>query len=93
MSDAIIYRPGKSAMQSGRARTKSWVLEFAPGDAKRPDALMGWAGSSDTLSQVRLRFPGLDEARAYAEKAGLSYHVRSDRARRVRPRSYADNFR
>lgn len=89
-----IYRPAKSAMQSGRANSKRWVLEFEPQEAKEIDPLMGWIGSGDTSNQLRLRFDSKEEAIAYAERQGLSYRVFADRPRRdIRPKSYADNFR
>ena len=88
-----IYRPAKTAMQSGRANTRHWVVEFEPGAPQRPDPLMGWTGSGDTRSQVRLKFPSREEAVAYAERRGLAYRVEEPRERTLRARSYADNFR
>ncbi len=64
-----------------------------PEDAQRPDPLMGWAGSSDTKRQVRLAFPSLDAAKAYAEKYGIAYHVIPGPERTLKLQSYADNFR
>jgi hypothetical protein len=90
---ARIYQPPKTAMQSGRAGTDTWVLEFEPSSPRRPDPLMGWIGSADTLSQVRLHFPTREEAVAYAEKQGLAYEAELPRQRRVQPKAYADNFR
>ncbi len=91
-TQARIFQPAKTAMQSGRGRTRTWVLEFEPESAKAADPLMGWAGSADTRGQVRLKFPSRDAAVAFAEKNGLSYTVRDPRKRRVRPKNYADNF-
>ena len=79
-------------MQSGHARTRRWVLEFEPGAAQERDALMGWAGSRDTLGQVRMDFATAAAAVAFAEKHGLTYRVVAPRLRRVLPKSYADNF-
>ena len=67
MAIARIYQRPKNAMQSGRAQTDRWVLEFEPAEAKRPDPLTGWAGSGDTREQVRLSFPTAEAAQAYAE--------------------------
>ena len=67
---ARIYQPPKNAMQSGRAGTHEWVLEFERLSPQRPDPLMGWIGSSDTQQQVRLTFATREEAVAYAEKQG-----------------------
>ncbi|WP_375397533.1 ETC complex I subunit [uncultured Sphingomonas sp.] len=93
MATARIYQRVKSSMQSGRARTDRWVLEFEPGEAKRPDPLTGWAGSGDTSEQVRLGFSTAQAAQAYAEKVGLAYQVVPAPVRTLKLQSYADNFR
>jgi hypothetical protein len=90
---ARIYQPPKNAMQSGRAATHEWVLEFEPSSPRRPDALMGWSGSSDTQAQIRLHFDTRDEALAYADKHGIVYDLEIAQARHVKPKAYADNFR
>ena len=90
---ARIYQRPKNAMQSGRARTQEWVLEFAPAEARRPDPLMGWAGSGDTQVQVVLTFASAEEASAYADKYGIAAHVSPVPVRRLKLQSYADNFR
>ena len=89
---ARIFQPPKSAMQSGRASPRDWVLTFAAGAAQHADPLMGWNGGGDTRSQVRLTFASKAEAIAYAERNGVSYEVEIPRERRVRPKAYADNF-
>ncbi len=93
MATARIHRPPKNAMQSGRANTKRWVLDYEQVTRRDPDPLMGWATAHDTLNQVRLRFATLEEAKAYAEKRGLDYVVIEPQERTIRPKSYADNFR
>ena len=90
---ARIYQRPKNAMQSGRARTAEWVLEFEPADAQRADPMMGWAGSSDTRRQIILTFANADEARAYADRYGINYHVVPTPVKRLKLQSYADNFR
>ena|SRR5947209_6235777 len=80
---AIIYRPAKSAMTSGRARTKQWVLEFEPQSAPFIEPLMGWTGSADPLAHVRLSFPTREAAVAYAERQGLAYELRERNASSV----------
>ena len=89
-----IYQPARSAMQSGTARTKAWVLDFPPADPRRIDPLMGWTSSDDTQSQVRLHFDSLDEAVAYATDKGLDFIVQEPKRRgvNVRPRGYGENF-
>ena len=88
-----IYQPSKTAMQSGRAKTQTWVLEYEIETPRRPEPLMGWISSGDTLNQVRLGFPSKEEAVAFAEKKGWAFDVAETQARRVVPKSYADNFR
>lgn len=90
---ARIYRPAPSVMQSGRATAKSWVLEFEPMFAPTIDPLMGWTGSRDALQQVRLTFPTKEQAIAFAERQGWAYTVSEPRPPKIRPKSYADNFR
>jgi hypothetical protein len=93
MSSARIYQKSKNAMQSGRAGTDGWVLEFMPVEAQRPDPLMGWAGSSDTQRQVRLSFGSVEAAKAYAKKNGISAQVEAAQARVLKLQAYSDNFR
>jgi hypothetical protein len=93
MARARILRPAKTAMQSGRAATRKWVLEYEPASRREPDPLMGWASARDTLNQVRLSFATLDEAVAFAQKHGLDYSVVEPQQRQFAPKAYADNFR
>ena len=93
MATARIYKPAKTAMQSGRGQTRKWVLEYEPATRRRPDRLMGWASTDDTLNEVQLRFDTLEEAVAFAAKHGLDYTAISPRASIEKPKSYADNFR
>ncbi|MGH7046399.1 MAG: ETC complex I subunit [Stellaceae bacterium] len=93
MTEARIYRPAKTAMQAGRWQTQKWILEYEPATRRQPDPLMGWTSAADTLNQVRLRFATCEEARAFAEKAGLAYTVTKPHAISEKPKSYADNFR
>ncbi|MBB6122710.1 ETC complex I subunit [Sphingobium subterraneum] len=90
---AHIYQMPKNAMQSGKARVQTWVLEFEPTEAKRADPLMGWAGSGDTMQQLRLTFPSIDAAKAYAERVGIAYHVTLPAPKTLKIQAYADNFR
>lgn len=91
---ARIYQPAKSAMTSGMANTRSWVLEIAPAEARRIDPLMGWTGSGDTASQVRMRFPTREAAEDFARRHGLAYTVETPKPRRanIRPMGYGGNF-
>jgi ETC complex I subunit conserved region len=93
MTQVRISQKAKNAMQSGRAGTNRWMIEFEATEAKRPDPLMGWAGSGDTRQQLSLSFPTLEAAKAYAEAKGLSYHVVAPAAKVLKLQAYADNFR
>lgn len=92
MANARIYKPARNAMQSGKAKTKQWVLEFEPSDRKSLDPLMGWSGSGDTLAQVRLHFDSLEEAQSYADAQGLDPEVMAPHPVKVHKRNYADKF-
>ena len=80
-------------MQSGEARSKEWVLEFAPASPREIDPLMGWTSSRDMRGEVQLEFDSKEEAIAYAERAGLAYKVFEPQPRRQQRKSYADNFK
>lgn len=92
MSASIYQRP-KSSMQSGKALVDQWVLVFAAAEAKKPDPLMGWAGSGDTQQQVTLMFPTQEDASAYAERYGIEATVHTTPPRKLKLQAYADNFR
>ncbi len=91
---ARIYQPARNAMQSGNARTRHWVLEFAPAAAREIDPLMGWTSSSDTQSQVRLRFDTREAAIDYAREHGIDAQVFEPKKRNpnIRPGGYGENF-
>jgi hypothetical protein len=90
---ARIYSPAKTAMQSGRAKTGNWVLEFDPTAPRRVEPLMGYTSSSDMLSQVRLSFQSKELAIAYANKHGIDYRVEEPKLPVRKKVSYSDNFR
>ena len=90
---ARIYQIQKNAMQSGKALTHKWVLELAQAEAKTPDPLTGWAGSGDTLQQVKLSFPSPEAAIAYADKNGIAYTLIPTPPKTLKIQAYADNFR
>ena len=90
---ARIFKPAKSAMQSGSARTKEWVIQHEPADAKQIDPLTGWNGSGDTEDQVELSFDTKEDAVAYAERNGIAYQVFEEQPRKPVRKAYADNFK
>ena len=91
---ARIYQPAKTAMQSGTAKTQTWLLEFAPASEREIDPLMGWTSSSDTQTQVRMRFETREAAEAYATEKGIEYDLVQPKLRKavIRPRGYGENF-
>ena len=90
---ARIYKPAKTAMQSGRAKTNEWVLDYEPATPREIDPLMGWTSSNDMLSQVRLFFETKEEAIDYAQKNGIPFRVFEPHPRAFIKKSYADNFK
>jgi hypothetical protein len=89
---ARIYQPSKSAMQSGQANMRHWILEFAPSERRRIEPLMGWTSSGDTLRQVRLTFETREQAVAYAKAHGIPHQVLAPKERRRKAKSYSENF-
>jgi hypothetical protein len=90
---ARIYKPSRTAMQSGTAKTKSWILEFEPAAAKEIEPLMGYTSSVDTRRQVKLKFDSREAAIAYAERHGIPFTLFEQPDRKRRKMAYADNFR
>lgn len=91
---ARIYKPARNAMQSGTAKTRNWVLDYAPASQREVDPLMGWTSSSDTQTQVRLRFATKEAALEYAEAHGIDVIVVEPKPRKpnIRPGGYGENF-
>jgi hypothetical protein len=89
---ARIFRPSKTAMQSGKGKSDGWVLEFEPSDARRPDPLMGWTLTADTEGQVRLSFETKEEAVRYADQHGIAFQVIDPHPAKRIIKAYADNF-
>lgn len=90
---AKIYRPAKSAMQSGKARSKKWICELLEEKKlRRQDSLMGWVNVDNTASQLHFEFASKDEAIAFAKKSGFSFEVVEPLLAKLQKKSYADNF-
>lgn len=90
---ARIFQKSKSATQSGRANADQWTLLFEPKTSERIDTLMGWSGSNDMDKEVNITFPTMESAISFAERHGLSFELHEPQIRKIRPKSYADNFR
>jgi len=92
MARARIFRPAKTAMQSG-TRSPKWVLAYEPATRRQPEALMGWTSAEDTLNEVQVHFDTKEDAVAFASKNGFEFTVIEPHAATEKPKSYADNFR
>jgi hypothetical protein len=90
---ARIFQQSRAVNQSGSAHSGHWVLDFESHSRARPDPLTGWPGGTDTQTQVSINFETLEQARAYAEREGIAYHVVPPTTRKLRIQSYADNFK
>ncbi len=89
---ARIYKPSKTAMQSGLGNTKAWVLDFEPEQPRQVEPLMGWTSSGDMEQQVRLRFASKEDAIAYCERHKIAYQVFEATPQTRRTIAYSDNF-
>jgi hypothetical protein len=90
---ARIYKPARTAMQSGQAKTKEWVLDYEPEQPRMVEPLMGWTSSGDMKQELRLLFETKEEAVAYCEREGIAYQVFDSKPPGKRPRiAYSDNF-
>ncbi|MBM3544250.1 MAG: ETC complex I subunit [Planctomycetes bacterium] len=90
---ARIYKPAKSAMQSGKATSREWVLEFVREQPRAIEPLMGWTSSAETRQQVRMTFPSKEEAIAFATSQGIAFRLEEPHGSEIRPKSYAENFK
>ena len=91
MKKAKIYKPAKTAMQSGKRNTKNWLLEFDTLNTGI-NPLMGWETSQDTMSEIKLEFSNKDQAINYAKKNNIDYYVVEPQKNKIIKKSYAENF-
>ena len=91
MKKAKIYKPSKTAMQSGIKKFDKWIIEFI---TKKPgiNPLMGWESSTDTSSEVKLEFSSKELAIEYAKKNKIKFELIEPKIRKIIKKSYADNF-
>ena len=90
---AKIFKPAKTAMQSGRSKFNKWVLKFSDKKNQLKDTMMGWNGGSSTVAQIELKFSSKEEAVSYAKKNSIDYEILETSERKVINKSYADNFK
>ena len=91
MKKAKIFKPSKTAMQSGERNTKKWILEFDTLNTGI-NPLMGWETSKDTMSEVKLEFSTKDQAINYARSNNIDYYIIEPHKRKIIKKSYSDNF-
>ena len=89
---ARIYQPTKNAMQSGRGHGQGWILQIERNHPSLPNDFIGWSGSNDTSSQVHMNFETQQAAVAFAVHNGIAYQIFTPKERKIKPKSYADNF-
>lgn len=89
---AIIYKPAKTAMQSGKKNTKEWVVEIENPGSRYIDNLMGWTGSKDTSQQIKLKFPSMEDAIRYVKNNYSDFEIKIPNSPVIIPKNYADNF-
>ena len=89
---ARIYKPARTAMQSGTANTREWVLDYEPEEPRTVEPLMGWTSSVDMKQELRLRFETKEEAIAYCVREGIPYQAFETRSPARQRISYSDNF-
>ena len=87
-----IYKPSKTSMQSGHAKTKKWLAEYKSEVSTSKDTWMGWTSSSDTKSQIKLFFETKEQAIAWAKNNNYQFFVYEPQIRKVKPKSYSSNF-
>lgn len=89
---ARIYKPAKTAMQSGMGNTTFWLLEFSPTQKKTQYPITGWTSSTDMRQQLRMKFPSKEAAVEYAKRQGITCRIEEPKQRKLIIKSYADNF-
>ena len=91
MNKAKIYKPTKTAMQSGTGKTNKWIIEFITKN-NSTNPLMGWESSTDTLSELQLTFSSKENAIEYAKKNKIQYEIIEPNEKKIFKKSYSDNF-
>ena len=91
MRRAKIYKPTKTAMQSGNRNSKNWLLEFDTANTGI-NPLMGWETSKDTMSEIKLEFKSKEQAINYAKENNIDFYIVKPQKRKIIKKSYSDNF-
>ncbi|NUY39397.1 oxidoreductase [Wolbachia endosymbiont of Litomosoides brasiliensis] len=86
-----IYKPTRTATQSGLGNTRFWHLKIEP-ESYYIEPLMGWVGSKNPKKQIVIKFDTLEKAVLYAKKCSVKYIIEMPKDVKRRPKSYASNF-
>jgi len=92
MKQVRIYSKSKETSQSGHANSGQWIIEAVRSSQQKPEPLMGWTQSGDTLNQIKMNFPTRAKAEAFAKSQGWRYTISDGNKRKVKPRNYGQNF-
>lgn len=95
MTEVLIYREEKSAMQSGMYKSSKWFMKFINYDEEESEYifnLMNWEGGKDVLKTIRMEFETRDSAIHFAETNKFKYIISEPNSRNIKPKSYASNF-
>ena len=87
-----IYKPSKTAMQSGIGKTKLWLAEYISEEDIKKDSLMNWNSSADTNTQIRIFFNTKEQAIKWAKQNNYQYYVEEQKTKKIQPKSYSSNF-
>ena len=91
MKKAKIFKPSKTAMQSGLAKSDKWIIEYITDDPGI-NPLMGWESSTDTFGELKLEFSSKEKAIEYAKKNKIEFEIIEEKKRKIIKKSYSDNF-
>lgn len=89
-----IYRPTKTATQSGTWHSSHWLMDWdpLPKGHRWENPLMGWQSTGDFMNGERIQFKSKEDAINFANKQGYEYYVQEPNERRFIPKAYANNF-
>ncbi len=88
----LIFKPSKSAMQSGLKNSKKWCLTNKDINESFISSKYCWNGSSNPEKQIKLFFSDLDSAINFAKKNNYSFEVMEPNHKILIKKSYAENF-
>jgi len=89
-----IYRPAKTATQSGDWHGHHWRMDWdiLHKGHRWENPMMGWQSSADMMQGTHLNFKSKEDAILFAQKQGYEYFVQEPNIRKFIPKAYANNF-